>query len=77
MEGLECVTENPLSSGASTDTSKGNSPSDKSDRTNSEPKATILGKSFISLIYTVSLTLLMLVCHTHLKGNYNKKSIFV
>ena len=43
MEGLECVTENPLSSGASTDTSKGNSPSDKSDRTVSEPKATILG----------------------------------
>ena len=43
MEGLECVTENPLSSGASTDTSKGNSPSDKSDRTISEPKATILG----------------------------------
>ena len=56
MEGLECVTENPLSSGASTDTSKGNSPSDKSDRTNSEPKATILGKLFISLIYIVDLT---------------------
>ena len=57
MEGLECVTENPLSSGASTDTSKGNSPSDKSDRTNSEPKATILGKSLIFLIHTVYVTL--------------------
>ena len=75
MEGLECVTENPLSSGASTDTSKGNSPSDKSDRTNSEPKATTLGKSFISLIYTVYLK--SFICRTHLKGNYNKKSIFV
>ena len=52
MEGLECVTENPLSSGASTDTSKGNSPSDKSDRTNSEPKATILGNVYYENLYS-------------------------
>lgn len=51
----ECVSENPLSSGASTDTSKGNSPAEKSDQNSSDLKPTILGTQHILKIITQSL----------------------
>jgi len=48
----ECVSENPLSSGASTDTSKGNSPAEKSDQNSSDLKPTILGTQHMQKIIT-------------------------
>ena len=54
MEGAvsECVSENPISSGASTDTSKGNSPVEKSDQNCSDLKPTILGEQYMQKINT-------------------------